>query len=405
MKKIVLLTILFLLNVNFTFSQNTYPNGQIMEKGNQQNGEWIQYFENGQIMTKVNFVNGLVNGESIEYFENGLIKTKGNYINGKMNEEWSYYNEKGQIVSKKNWVDDRINGEQVEYYENGQMKEKVNYVGSLPDGECIYYNENGKLISKIYYVKGKKIDSIKYDSDGELKNGEEISYGHQDRSMSSKRNYLNGKMNGEEITYYPGGKIIDTKTNYINGKPVGEKIEYFQTNDIKIKSKIIFDSLKRGDYTCYYENGKIKEEGKVNIDDFPIVNLNRKFGKIIGYYPDGQKKFLMNSNGKLISEIYLYYPNGKVCVKYNFIEYKNSEENFYGTQVVYDLTGNKIGEYINTQTVNRNGLFYNFSFNYFISSSLEDPFQCLTQKKEFVNGKVTSVLNYNNKTKEWIKIK
>lgn len=82
MKNFSLLILFLIINIDFLYSQNdTYPNGQIKVKGNEENGEYIQYYENGQIREKVNYVDGQRNGDWIQYNVNGQIKEK-SYKNG-----------------------------------------------------------------------------------------------------------------------------------------------------------------------------------------------------------------------------------------------------------------------------------------------------------------------------------
>ena len=158
MKKILLLTILFLLNINFSFSQNTtYPNGQIKEKGNKQNGEYISYYQNGQIMEKGNYVEWKKNGVHFKYYENGQIMEKGNYVEWKQSGEFFRYYENGQIKEKGNYVEGKKNGVHFKYYENGQIMEKGN--GSIIKEPLVDLKSN---------VVGLRYDNIGYDRNGKI---------------------------------------------------------------------------------------------------------------------------------------------------------------------------------------------------------------------------------------------
>jgi antitoxin component YwqK of YwqJK toxin-antitoxin module len=80
-------------------------------------GQWIQYYSNGQIMEKTNYLNGVKDGESIQYHENGQIMEKTNYLNGIQE------------------------GESIRYYSNGQIQSKINRYGEWIE----QYDENGIL--------------------------------------------------------------------------------------------------------------------------------------------------------------------------------------------------------------------------------------------------------------------
>jgi len=62
------------------------------EQGNindgKKEGEWVGYWSNGQLMSKVSFKNGKEEGEWIIYYSNGQVREKGIYKNGVMKGEW-----------------------------------------------------------------------------------------------------------------------------------------------------------------------------------------------------------------------------------------------------------------------------------------------------------------------------
>lgn len=50
-----------------------YPEGTIRAKGNRKNGDWIEFFENGNTKIKQTFINGKLSGETYCYSEKGNI--------------------------------------------------------------------------------------------------------------------------------------------------------------------------------------------------------------------------------------------------------------------------------------------------------------------------------------------
>ena len=101
-----------------------------------QNGEWIEYWENGQLEGKRNYKNGKVEGEYLKYYENGQLKYKSNHKDGKQDGEWLYY------------------------YDNGQLQFKSNYKDGKKDGETFSNKENGKLIKTEIWKDNKLIETI-----------------------------------------------------------------------------------------------------------------------------------------------------------------------------------------------------------------------------------------------------
>ena len=136
-----------------------YDNGQIYEKCNytddKLNGEYIKYYENGQIYEKCNYTNGKINGEYINYYKCGQIYEKCNYTNGKINGEYINYYKCGQIALKCNYTNGKINGEYINYYKCGQIALKCNYTDYKLNGEYIKYYENGQISLKCNYTDDK----------------------------------------------------------------------------------------------------------------------------------------------------------------------------------------------------------------------------------------------------------
>tara|TARA_Y100001970_G_scaffold272317_1_gene368870 strand:+ start:497 stop:808 length:312 start_codon:yes stop_codon:yes gene_type:complete len=81
-------------------------------QGQPKDGEHIEYFdndENGQIEVKGHFKYGEMVGEWIDYYENGQIFTRKNYDeNGKEDGVWVEYHEDGTIVKEEVWKDGKI---------------------------------------------------------------------------------------------------------------------------------------------------------------------------------------------------------------------------------------------------------------------------------------------------------
>ena len=46
-------------------------------------GEWISYWDNGQLMSQQNYKDGLKDGEHLDYFENGKLRLKVNWKDGR----------------------------------------------------------------------------------------------------------------------------------------------------------------------------------------------------------------------------------------------------------------------------------------------------------------------------------
>ena len=75
--------------------------GHVDDNGMQ--GTWEQYYNNGKLATKGNYVNGERDGYWEYYDDNGKLFSKGNYVNGKRDGYWEYYKNNGKLSSKGNY--------------------------------------------------------------------------------------------------------------------------------------------------------------------------------------------------------------------------------------------------------------------------------------------------------------
>jgi len=134
-------------------------------QGNLKNGKidglWKHFYDNGQLLLKVNYSKGVKDGMYFSYHENGNLNIKGKYINGLENGLWVTRDKYGKIEQKKNYKNGRSHGSFISYWENGQLRQKGNYKFSLKEGYWIGYDEKGKIIPDLTgnYIKGKKVSN------------------------------------------------------------------------------------------------------------------------------------------------------------------------------------------------------------------------------------------------------
>jgi antitoxin component YwqK of YwqJK toxin-antitoxin module len=66
------------------------------DKG-EQHGYWEDYYSNGKLWYKGNYVNGKQHGYWESYYDNGNLAYKGNYIDGKRHGYWEWYYDNGEL--------------------------------------------------------------------------------------------------------------------------------------------------------------------------------------------------------------------------------------------------------------------------------------------------------------------
>jgi len=194
------------------------PNGRLSAERNYKedelNGSSKLYYDNGELSEEAGYKDGKKEGQALIYDDKGQIKqeeiykdgkciylVKGTYENGKLKEEWSYkettkeglkviYYPSGQVRQEGNYRDGKLNGAVKGYFENGKLREEWNYKddkkdgldimyypagqikqeGNYKDGKlngmCIGYYENGKMQFLDTYKDGVKLNTKKYDTQG-----------------------------------------------------------------------------------------------------------------------------------------------------------------------------------------------------------------------------------------------
>jgi antitoxin component YwqK of YwqJK toxin-antitoxin module len=60
-------------------------------------GEYMEYYNNGNLYLKCNYINGVKDGDSYQYHENGKIFISSTYVNGKLEGEIRIYSDNGVL--------------------------------------------------------------------------------------------------------------------------------------------------------------------------------------------------------------------------------------------------------------------------------------------------------------------
>jgi len=61
-------------------------------------GKWDNFNETGQLLSRGNYVNGMVDGFWRAWHENGKIRWEGHYFNGKQDGLWLFWNSDGDLI-------------------------------------------------------------------------------------------------------------------------------------------------------------------------------------------------------------------------------------------------------------------------------------------------------------------
>ena len=162
-----------------TSTTNDYMRIQIVD--GVANGFFKGFYDEERTSLKweTQFVDGKKEGEYIAYFENGNVNFTANIKADNLDGVRRCYYDTGELMHIHHYQKGKEHGVTTTYYTSGQLIEKVHYKNGLTHGQFEKYHENGKLKQKATF-KEDKLNGIfrQYDESGKLqvkqryKNGE-----------------------------------------------------------------------------------------------------------------------------------------------------------------------------------------------------------------------------------------
>ena len=182
-------------------------------------------------------------GEVKEFGENGKLKTEAVYKNNKLNGVQIRYNEEGKILSK-------------ETYEDGILKGPAQYISCTKNSHtvtsCSYKNSILEGIFKVTYPDGTVREQSTY-VNGRLE-GVRTTY-YANASIEVVETFVDGKLQGERKLFFPSGQLW-YQENYVNGRLDGERTEFFISGKTRL-TELYSEGLLNGSRCLYDEQGNV----------------------------------------------------------------------------------------------------------------------------------------------------
>ena len=181
------------------------------------NGEWKQYYENGQLKSEGSYTDGTAVGPWREYYENGNLEYETNYDWKNTPQLDSYYYKNGTLTRRGYIKDGYMIGEWEHYYENGQLFKKQDAKEENRNGHYIFYHKDGSTYFEGSYKNGKPCGTHKiYFENGQLENEERFENHesiyqksfHEDGTISMHIEHTDGKKFSK--FYDQSGKLIES---------------------------------------------------------------------------------------------------------------------------------------------------------------------------------------------------
>lgn len=231
-------------------------------------------FKSGKYKVKGNFVNGLPDGLFEEYYSDGSLMAKENFVNGEMTSKELYY-KNGKLLGN---FDE--NGDLKLYYDDGSLI--LSY--DAEKNESIYYHENGNPL---------------------------MVHGYDETTLYDENNEIVSKLNNEDLTnigaslnkledgsfeLVKGDKVlakVDANGDVINylystGEPLLKVDENMGETEFFFKNGNTFMKQKEGESVLNYRDGKplyelnedseniYNEEGEQIVGGFELVTDIKK---------------------------------------------------------------------------------------------------------------------------------
>jgi antitoxin component YwqK of YwqJK toxin-antitoxin module len=111
-------------------------------------GTYKEYYENGQLQTKMELKEGLPHGEVFIYFPHGQINEIRSFDLGQMDGKWFTWNEQGQKIAQAEYSAGNKNGKWYIWNEYGVLLYDMTYDNGKRTGVWKMFNAEGQLISE-----------------------------------------------------------------------------------------------------------------------------------------------------------------------------------------------------------------------------------------------------------------
>ena len=265
-----------------TYHSNSEPHIVSEYKDNKLNGPLKEYDNKGYLVVDAIYKDSVVVGQYKEYYGGAIaaygytpgknLKKEGTFKNGKLDGEWLSYYENGQLAIKSNYKNGNLDGAYLEYSREGQLIIEVNYVDGQPDGTFKRYSYNNAVEQIGEYDKGAKVgkwityfpetkiiaSEKEYDEHGN-KTGT-WRYFYENRRIARIERYENDIPVGTWEEYFPNKNLSKRKT-YELGVPVGEYEENHSDGSPSVRGQYS-NGVKSGLWKSYYPDGQLYSIGE-----------------------------------------------------------------------------------------------------------------------------------------------
>lgn len=169
-------------------------------------------------------------GMVIDKNENGLIINRGTYLEGVLHGPYEFFHDNGQLLLKANYVNGVQEGYHESFFYNGGISNKRTYKNGILVGDYLDFYIGGILKEKRVIKEQPENYSLGYTEWGYSYG--DYSYEKFDEGglISERGSYKNGLFDGKKETYTNG--ILNMEDNWEDGRENGWRIYYDEDGSI-----------------------------------------------------------------------------------------------------------------------------------------------------------------------------
>ncbi|MEJ6682237.1 MAG: hypothetical protein QNL21_09095 [Flavobacteriales bacterium] len=128
----------------------SYPGYQKFNK----DSLYKEWYSNGVLSKKCNFINGILEGECTEWYKNGKLKIQASYTNAEKEGLYKEWYENGRLSTQTSYVNGEREGGYKEWHENGRLRVQTSYTNGTLEGSYKRWNSDGRLYEDTKYRSG-----------------------------------------------------------------------------------------------------------------------------------------------------------------------------------------------------------------------------------------------------------
>lgn len=203
----------------------------VLCKGNRQNGEYMEWDNDGNLSSIEHYKNGKRDG-LFEDYENGNLERRAHFKDDYADGLYEFFYKDGSLRSRTEWKEGSANGIRESFRPDGTREFVQHYLNGLLDGVQEMYFGDGSLMEHWEYSAGAKHGIHEQYSGGRLVIRENYHEGKKDGELIRwdsvgnirvRENYRLGKLDGVQEYYDFGEGRLSLRLTYKNGECVKDE--------------------------------------------------------------------------------------------------------------------------------------------------------------------------------------